>query len=316
MDINIWNIFTKHNNIPNDDSHRICALYIDDQTQDTTSAFSLTRNSFWEYDQGRFFSNGWQYSNPIYNINLAITPNFPNQTVPFFTAPFWEGSCSVNGVVNGDSVKGHGFAELLHIYKNPKIKIISPSSVDMWDGSQPITWTTENPDDGNPLHYDIFYKQGVEGAQHQIVTALSDTSYLWDVSNLVGMDSCSIIILGYSIDSTIIGVATTDSMFSIVSPVSLGNFDGLTASEYKLFQNYPNPFNPKTVISWQLAVGSNVELSIYNILGQKIETILKQPMPAGYNEVEFNGQHLSSGVFLYRIEAGTWADTKKMLLVK
>jgi hypothetical protein len=322
MDINIWNIFTKQDKIPDDDSHRICALYIDDQTQDTTSVFSLTRRSFWEYDQGRFFSSGWEFIDPINNINLDIMPNFTNQTVPFFTAPFWEGSCGVNGMVNGDSVKGQGFAELLHIYENPKITVIAPNGGDMWDGSQPITWTTENPDDGNPLQHDIYYKQGSEESQHQIVSAFSDTSYLWDVSNMVGIDSCFIIIVGYSIDSTIIGVDTSDAMFSIISPVSLDNFDGLTVMEYKLFQNYPNPFNPKTVISWQMAVGGHVELSIYNTLGQKIQTLLNKPLPAGHHEVEFNGQNLSSGIYLYRIvvnsfgEAGAWQDVKKMILIK
>ena len=276
----------------------------------------MLRRSFWEYEEGRFFSNGWEFIDPIHDINLAIIPNFPNQTVPFFTAPFWEGSCSVNGVVNGDSVTGQGFAELLHIYENPKITVIAPNDVDTWDGSQPITWTTENPDDGNPLKYDIYYKQGVEGSQHQIASALSDTSYIWDVSNLVGMDSCFIIMVGYSMDSTIIGIDTSDVMFLIVPPVALEDVDGLVAKEQKLFQNYPNPFNPKTVIRWQLPVCSNVELSIYNILGQKIETLLNKAMPAGYHEVGFNGQYLSSGVYLYRINAGTWIDTKKMLLVK
>ena len=90
----------------------------------------------------------------------------------------------------------------------------------------------------------------------------------------------------------------------------------LPPSTIALYQNYPNPFNPKTVISWQLAVGSHVELCIYNILGQKIKTLLNKPMPAGYHEVEFNGQDLSSGIYLYRIEAGGWKDVKKMILIR
>jgi hypothetical protein len=94
---------------------------------------------------------------------------------------------------------------------------------------------------------------------------------------------------------------------------------------FYLYQNYPNPFNPSTVISWQVgATGMSpvhVELSIYNILGQKIKTILNKPMPAGYHEVEFNAKNLSSGVYLYRIvvdsygEAGAWQDVRKMVLL-
>jgi predicted secreted hydrolase len=316
MDIIMWNIFTKENKIPNDDSHRMCTLFIDNQTQDTTSALSLTRRFFWEYDDGRFFSSGWRFIDPIHNIELDIIPNFRNQTVPFVLAPFWEGSCSVEGLVNGDSVKGQGFAELLHIYKNPKIKVISPNGGDMWDGSQPITWKIENPDDGNPLHYDIYYKQGVDGFQRQIISALSDTSYLWDVSNLLGMDSCLILIVGYSIDSTIIGVDTSDAIFSIVPPVSLGNIDGLKLIEYELFQNYPNPFNPSTKIEFNLPKTTNVKIEIYNTTGQKIETLLNEKMATGIHQLEFNAQNLSSGVYFYRIETGEFRDVKKMILLK
>jgi hypothetical protein len=87
-------------------------------------------------------------------------------------------------------------------------------------------------------------------------------------------------------------------------------------SAYKLSQNHPNPFNPTTVISWQLAVGSDVEVSVYNLLGQKVAKLVSEKMPAGYHEVEFNGQNLSSGVYLYRIEAGEWQDVKKMILLR
>jgi len=54
----------------------------------------------------------------------------------------------------------------------------------------------------------------------------------------------------------------------------------------------------------------------YNIINQKIETLLNKSMPTGYHEIEFNGQNLSSGIYLYRIEAAEWQDVKKMLLVR
>jgi hypothetical protein len=57
-------------------------------------------------------------------------------------------------------------------------------------------------------------------------------------------------------------------------------------------------------------------MEVYDILGKKIETLLHKPMPTGYHEVEFNGQNLSSGVYMYRIEAGEWQDVKKMILLR
>jgi YVTN family beta-propeller protein len=87
-------------------------------------------------------------------------------------------------------------------------------------------------------------------------------------------------------------------------------------TEFSLAQNFPNPFNPTTVISWQLAISSDVDLSVYNLLGQKVATLVSGKMPAGYHEFEFNGQNFSSGVYLYRIEAGAWSDVKKMVLLR
>jgi hypothetical protein len=127
--------------------------------------------------------------------------------------------------------------------------------------------------------------------------------------------------------------ADLDNTNAIELVTGLGNFltgialyyNPLTSAEelkneypkkYELAQNYPNPFNPTTVIGWQLAVGNEVELSIYNILGQKVTTLVSGKMAAGYHEIEFNGRNLSSGVYLYRIEVGEWSDVRKMLLVR
>ena len=92
--------------------------------------------------------------------------------------------------------------------------------------------------------------------------------------------------------------------------------ESIIASSFTLYQNYPNPFNPTTVISWQLAVGNKVDLSIYNILGQKVATLVSGKKAAGFHQVEFNAQNLSSGIYLYRINADTWSDVKKMILLK
>jgi photosystem II stability/assembly factor-like uncharacterized protein len=87
-------------------------------------------------------------------------------------------------------------------------------------------------------------------------------------------------------------------------------------SAFHLNQNYPNPFNPSTKIKFALPKPEAVKIEVYNIIGQKIQTLLNKPMPAGYHEVEFNGQNLSSGIYLYRIEAGDWQDVKKMIYLK
>jgi hypothetical protein len=86
--------------------------------------------------------------------------------------------------------------------------------------------------------------------------------------------------------------------------------------EFSLSQNYPNPFNPMTVISYQLPVGGNVILKIYDILGNDMVTLADEYSPTGKYEVEFNAANLPSGVYFYQLKAGEFIQTKKMLLLK
>ena len=85
---------------------------------------------------------------------------------------------------------------------------------------------------------------------------------------------------------------------------------------FVLMQNYPNPFNPSTKIKFSLPKPETVKIEVYDIIGQKIQTLLNKTMPAGYHEVQFNGQNLSSGIYLYRIKAGEWSEVRKMILLR
>src|ERR1035437_4282155 len=85
---------------------------------------------------------------------------------------------------------------------------------------------------------------------------------------------------------------------------------------YALDQNYPNPFNPSTRINFSLAKATNVELSIYNILGQKVITLINGAMSGGAHSVLFNATHFASGVYFYGIKTGEFQSYKKMMLLK
>ena len=86
--------------------------------------------------------------------------------------------------------------------------------------------------------------------------------------------------------------------------------------QYNLEQNYPNPFNPTTTITYALPQQSKVRLSIYNLLGQELLTLVDRSEEAGYKSVSFDASALSSGVYFYRLEAGSFLQTKKLVLVK
>lgn len=90
-----------------------------------------------------------------------------------------------------------------------------------------------------------------------------------------------------------------------------------TPTEFSLSQNYPNPFNPKTVINYQLPVSSMVELSIYNILGQRVATLVNKKRPAGNYKVEWDASDFSSGVYFYRLKTDKgFVHTRKLVVLK
>ncbi len=86
--------------------------------------------------------------------------------------------------------------------------------------------------------------------------------------------------------------------------------------EYALKQNYPNPFNPKTVINYQLPMTSDVKLDVYNLLGQKVTTLVSERMEAGYYQVEWDASGFSSGIYFYKIQAGMFNEVRKMILLR
>jgi photosystem II stability/assembly factor-like uncharacterized protein len=85
---------------------------------------------------------------------------------------------------------------------------------------------------------------------------------------------------------------------------------------YSLSQNYPNPFNPSTVISYQLPISGKVSIKVYDILGREIVALIMEEKPAGNYEVEFDGTVLPSGIYFYRLQAGEFIESKKMVLLK
>jgi hypothetical protein len=92
-------------------------------------------------------------------------------------------------------------------------------------------------------------------------------------------------------------------------------------TEFRVRQNYPNPFNPSTIISYALPERANVEVTIFNILGQKVTTLIRKSQPAGeytavWNGVDVSGQPVASGIYFYRVQAGENVQTRKMMLLK
>ncbi len=115
--------------------------------------------------------------------------------------------------------------------------------------------------------------------------------------------------------------------FRTVKPISRSDiyeFDGVLVSvpdgqlpqHADLSQNYPNPFNPTTTIAYDLSVASDVRLTVYDLLGRPVQMLAHGRQPAGHYAVQFEGSRLASGVYFYRLQAGEFVRTKRMLLLK
>jgi hypothetical protein len=118
------------------------------------------------------------------------------------------------------------------------------------------------------------------------------------------------------------GADTTEWTLNVItSPTSVQQLSSLP-TEFALHQNYPNPFNPTTVIRYQLPVRQDgilsnyVTLKIFNLLGQEVATLVNEVKQAGRYEVSWVASGFASGVYLYRLQAGNYIDTKKLILLK
>ena len=87
-------------------------------------------------------------------------------------------------------------------------------------------------------------------------------------------------------------------------------------TRYELYQNYPNPFNPSTTIEYDLPSDGLIRISIYNILGQEVKTLVNEVKEAGHQTAVLNGTDLPSGVYFYRLQAGSFSEVRKMMLVR
>ena len=101
-----------------------------------------------------------------------------------------------------------------------------------------------------------------------------------------------------------------------LSPVGIDGNSNETPIEFRLSQNYPNPFNPTTVIKYQIPELGFITLKVYDVMGNEIATLVNKVEDPGYYEVNFNASNLASGVYFYRLIAGSFVSTRKMLLLK
>jgi len=110
--------------------------------------------------------------------------------------------------------------------------------------------------------------------------------------------------------------ASIQSVLDHGDPLGIRETGGGVPHRFNLDQNYPNPFNPSTVISYTLPISSLVTLKVYDVLGREVQTVINELQNPGNHSVTFSARTLSSGVYFYRLQAGNFSATKRLLLLK
>jgi hypothetical protein len=111
--------------------------------------------------------------------------------------------------------------------------------------------------------------------------------------------------------------ATDGGVFrSVPFTVSVDEQNEVSTEEFKLAQNYPNPFNSSTIITYAIPYQSEVSLVIYNTLGKEVATLVREQKDANVYQVVWNSGNVANGLYLYQLKAGSFTETKKLLLLK
>lgn len=177
-----------------------------------------------------------------------------------------------------------------------------------------------NPADRVKIYYDnVALAMTIEGVIPAQLTSVGSSAYQLVLGNIEQSTSGGHV--GAMDYATIELVAWSDAKVTAnyqQAVAKFGNFAVKTEAptEYSLEHNYPNPFNPTTTIKYGLPQNEGIQLVVYNVRGQVIKTLVDEYKTAGYHTVSFNANKLASGVYIYKLQAGTFVMTRKMLLIK
>ncbi len=183
---------------------------------------------------------------------------------------------------------------------------------------------TPNTGNGTNIHVtdcEIFlYKDGLTVAHIPSTGPLSIQGSTVQVGSIVTSDSAKVIVKSFTgniLNNSVAGIAEIETN-ARVSSIDLitGIEPSLMAKSYMLDQNYPNPFNPSTTIRFSLPKSQEVTLRVFDISGKEVALLISGKVTGGNNSIKFNAGNLPSGIYIYRLEAGNFIQSKKMILIK
>lgn len=308
MAMNVWHIFDENNSVPDEPSYRLCSVLVNDSTDWELHDFQFTRLQYnWLPDSQRCYSRSWrlQYQN-IIDVTFTTLHTNSEVLLPF---RFFEGATSVTGTVYGQPVTGTGFAECLHSYAHPQVQLTEPDEGDHWNILDPITWQLMNPDSGRPVYYDVEYSIDNKATFTKIAQQLTDTFYYYAGGGLVEGSDVWLRITGYSVDSALVGVYTTNES-SFYSPMGIAEFGNSLPS----LELYPNPSAGNFNLILPDGLQGNAELKVYNCIGAEVFT--KNLSMNAAEAITLDLQSLPEGSYFLSLNAGEKSFAGKFTVTK
>jgi hypothetical protein len=259
------------------------------------------------------------YNNQIYTGTTSYGKGKTTaemQTQSTFTNAGWD-----NTVWNMDASINDNYPYLA--WQNP---IGTPVPVELTNftattanNSATLAWSTAT--EVNNYGFDV-ERRAIESVSQKANESLSGSTAQWLKIGFVAGNGTSSSAHSYSYTDA--NVSTGTYAYRLKQIDNSGTYKYSSEAEvtinvptcYALGQNYPNPFNPSTVIGYQLPVTGLVTLKVYDVIGREVATLVNEQKDAGYYKATFNATKLASGVYFYRMSAGSYVSVKKLLLMK
>jgi hypothetical protein len=207
----------------------------------------------------------------------------------------------------GTSVAGTGCGSLtLNVSSDVYLPVQMRSSEAIpGDGSVTLRWSTASEIEN--ARFEIVRDGNRVGSVRSLGNSAEGHNYNWTEAGLTNGTRYEYVLRSVSLDGTVRDLVTLD-----VTP----SMNAAAVTEYALYQNYPNPFNPTTTIIFDLVEAGSVNVSVFNLMGQQVASVVNGPMSVGRHMITFDGSNLPSAIYLCRLEVNGFTTEKKMLLMK
>lgn len=184
----------------------------------------------------------------------------------------------------------------------------------------PVRFYVGDPDDGGELIVGVDGESTLTTTNGIAAQRTTDVQMRWIVPSNLPQNPRIFAVLNEDADFNEIH-RNNNKGFNVLSPNNIITSNEEIAEStipesFKLHQSYPNPFNPTTTIGYELPQNTAIKLEVFNVLGQRVATLVDGVQPSGFHEVQFDASSLSSGLYLYRLTTESFSETKRMMLIK